>query len=214
MQGIEIDRTDEEREELVKKWISDYWLTVVVIILLAMGALYGLKYYRQSKQNALHAAGAELVAMEKALSANQLQTAVAKTTALQQSEKDSSFAVLASLSLAQHYYQEKDYHAAIKQYDWLIQNAGDRSIRDIARLRKARAQADANEINQAVSTLSTLEEQRFMTEANLLKGDILLADGQFAAAKQTYETLKNAATLDAKILQQRLDLIEIKQQSQ
>ncbi|PIE46368.1 MAG: hypothetical protein CSA44_00190 [Gammaproteobacteria bacterium] len=214
MHGIEIDRTDEEREELVKKWISDYWLTIVVIVLLAMGALYGLKYYRQSKQDALHAAGAELVAVEKALSTKQLKTAVTKTTMLQQTEKDSSFPVVASLSLAQRYYQEKNYNAAIEQYDWLIQNAGDSAIRDIARLRKARAQADANEINQAVSTLSTVEGQRFTTEGNLLKGDILLADGQFEAAKQAYETLKSAAALDPNILQQRLDLIQIKQQSQ
>lgn len=214
MQGIEIDRTDAEREELVKKWINDYWLTVVLIVVLAIAVLYGLKWFRQSRQNILHEAAAEVLVVEKSLAENQLQTAADKTAILQQKHQDSSFSALTTLALAQKYFQAENYSAAIEQYDWLIQNAGDVAMRDIARLRKSRAQADAGNIEPAVSTLSTLEDSGFVVEGNLLKGDILLADGQFEEAEKAYNSLQGETTLDPRTLQQRLDLVNIKQQSQ
>lgn len=212
MAEIHIDRTDEEREELVKQWISNYWLVIVGAILLAIGGVYGLDYLKQSKKNALERAAVEVRAVEKALSENQLAEALEKATALQNKEKDTTFSVLATLALAKKYFDDSAYDQAIAQYDWLVVNAGDMAVRDVARLRKSRAETNTGKYTQALSTLSMLEGSVNGLEANLLKGDILLADQQYDAAKKAYLSIKSEASINNQLIQQRLDLIDIKQQ--
>lgn len=213
MKEIEIDRTDEEREELVKQWIGDYWLVIVAAVVLAIVALYGLDYYKQSKRDALDVSALQLQTVNQAVSDNQLAEAEEQTRILQTDEKESSFASLASLALAKKYFDDKAYDKAIEQYDWLISNAGDVAMRDVARLRKARVQANNNQSTEALSTLSSLEGVTSSIEVALLKGDILLADEQFDAAIAAYETvMKSDDSISVQLIQQRIDLVEIKKQ--
>lgn len=213
MKEIEIDRTDEEREELVKQWIGDYWLVIVAAVVLAIVALYGLDYYKQSKRDALDVSALQLQTVNQAISDNQLAEAEEQTRVLQADEKESSFASLASLALAKKYFDDKAYNKAIEQYDWLISNAGDVAMRDIARLRKARVQANNNQSTEALSILSSLEGTTSSIEVALLKGDILLADKQFDKAIAAYEAvMKSDDSTSVQLIQQRIDLVEIKKQ--
>lgn len=212
MAEIHIDRTDEEREELVKQWISNYWLAIVGAVLLAIGGVYGLDYLKQSKRKALERAAVEVSAVEQALTENRLDEALTKTTALQNNEKETTFSVIATLALAKKYFDDKAYDKAIEQYDWLIVHAGDMAVRDVARLRKSRAEADIDKYTQALTTLSMLEGSVNGLEANLLKGDILLADQQYEAAKKAYASIRAEEAINNQLIQQRLDLIDIKQQ--
>lgn len=212
MKEIHIDRTDEEREELVKQWISQYWLIIVAAVLLAIGAVYGLNYMKQSKLGALNASATKTSAVNQALADNQLEKAAEQTQTLQSSEQNSSFAAVATLQLAKKYFDDKAYDKAISQYDWLIAQSGDAAMRDVARLRKARAEANAKQVEQALTTLSGLEGNSNSLEAALLKGDILMANRQFDEAKQAYESIQGDESFNPQLIKQRLDLIDIKQQ--
>lgn len=210
--NLELDRTDEEREELVKQWIKDYWLVAVGAVGLAIAGVYGINYYRQSAINALSDSAAQTEQVSKDIQANRLAEAEKVTVALQNEEKNTSFSALATLTLAKKLFEEKKYTEAAKQYEWLVSNAGDVALRDIGRLRQARAQANAEQYTQAVAILGGLEGQDSINEANLLKGDILMAAKDYNAAKQAYEGLKNNDTINTQLIQQRLDLLNIKQQ--
>lgn len=210
--NIEIDRTDEEREELVKQWIRDYWLVAVGAVGLAIAGVYGINYYRQSAINALSESAAQTAQVATDLQANRVAEAEKITAALQSDEKDTSFSAVATLTLAKKLFEDKQFDKAAKQYDWLIANAGDAAMRDIGRLRKARAQADAEKYTQAVETLGGLEGQDSVIEANLLKGDILTAAKQYDAAKTAYESVKGSDAVNPQLIKQRLDLLTIKQQ--
>lgn len=209
---IELDRTDEEREELVKQWISDYWLFVVGAVLLAIGLVYGLNYYRQSQADALSDTADTADQVFKQLNNQQIDTAKVGVSELQNTQANSSFAALATLHLAKVQFDEGNYADAAKQYDWLIANADDVAMRDVARLRKARAQANAVQYSNAIDTINGLENQDMLLEAGLLKGDIYMANQQYDQAKQAYESLKQEDDLNLQIIDSRLDLLNIKQQ--
>ncbi|PID64459.1 MAG: hypothetical protein CR977_03775 [Gammaproteobacteria bacterium] len=197
---------------MVKQWIKDYWLVAVGAVGLAIAGVYGINYYRQSQITALSDTAAQTAKVTQDLQANRLAEAETLTASLQNEQKDTSFSVIATLALAKKLFDEKKYTEAVRQYDWLIANAGDLAMRDIGRLRKARAQANAGQHDAAIDTLAGLEGQASLNEATLLKGDILLQAKQYAAAKSTYETLQGNETLNPQLIQQRLDLLNIKQQ--
>lgn len=209
---IEIDRTDEEREELVKQWIKDYWLAAVGAAALAIALVYGLNYYRQSKLNALSDTADEVQLVTADLQANKMDSAKVTVEKLQAAQSDTTFSAVATLHLAKKLFDESKYVEAAKQYQWLITNADDVVMRDIARLRKARAESNAKQYSEAVSTLSGLESQSYVVESNLLKGDVYMANKQFDAAKKAYESIKAESGLHPDMIQQRLDLLSIKQQ--
>ncbi|MGY0399763.1 MAG: YfgM family protein [Ostreibacterium sp.] len=214
MKNFEIERTDEEREELVKAWISNNWLMVVFAVLLAIAAVWGLNYFKQSKINALSEQAKRTQQVIQSIKDNQIKAAQTAVSQLQKNSKESSFSAVATLSLAKKYFNNKNYAAAIQQYDWLMTTAGDVTMRDLARLRKARAQADNQQLSAAINTLDSIEGKQNIDEANLLKGDILLADGQFELAKTTYENLKKSQQVNLIMISQRLELLNIKQESQ
>lgn len=214
MKPIEIDRTDEEREELVKQWIKDYWLMIVLAVLMAIGAVYGLNYFKQSKINALSDMAEKTQAVNQYLLNNQLPAAEQQVAELQEQQADTSFSALATLSLAQRYFNDKAYDKALAQYGWLIAHSDDIAMRDLARLRKARVQAEQQQFSAAITTLNGMESQNNIDESNLLKGDILLADQQLDAAKQAYQAISDNPQINAQVVQQRLELVNIKQQKQ
>lgn len=212
MQQIEIDRTDEEREELVKQWISEYWLWAVMAVGLAIGAVFAINYYKQSKIEHLNGLAVQLHSIQQQLTDNKTDAALANVTQLQTTEAASSFSAVATLSLAKHYFTQQDYDKAANQYAWLVKHAGNAAMRDIGRLRQARALADAKKPAAAVAVLAAIEEKNNVTEANLLKGDILLTNQEFDKARSAYASLQGSTEINAEVIEQRLSLLNIKQQ--
>lgn len=207
-----LDRTDEEREELVKQFIKDYWLMGALAVLGAIGALYALNTYKASKVEDFNQSATQVTTIENNLQNDKIEEALTATKSLQTEKKETLFPVVATLKLAKKYFEQAQYDKAIEQYDWLISGSGDQAIRDIARLRKARAQASQHQVDGAINTLATLENNQHQIEAALLKGDVLLADNQFEAAQKAYETIKTAADVNPQLIEQRLNLVAIKQQ--
>ncbi len=215
MEHFELDRTDEEREELVKKWIKDYWLVVVASVLLAIAIVYGVHYYRQSVAEEKNTSAVEVQQVLSAIKSGQLDQAQTLVTALQKNSPESSYPVVATLALAKKYFANQSYPKAVAQYDWLIKTAGDTSIRDIARLRKARALVNAKQTSEALATLSTVEGRQNFVETTLLKGDVLLMDKQYEKALAAYQSIKSDSqvNVNADLVKQRIELVHIKQQA-
>ena len=214
MENFQIDRTDEEREELVKQWIKDYWLMVVIAILLAVALVFGINYFKKSKIESLSNLAVQNKHIGLLLKKNDISSAKSKVDDLQANNPNSSFSSIATLSLAQKHFVNKDYESAIGQYNWLISTSSDLAMRNIARLRKARAQANANKVKAAIKTLDEVEGVAVVGESYLLKGDIFLENKQFVDAKKAYEKILKIRGVNQYLINQRLEIVKIQQQIQ
>lgn len=209
MLNIEIDRTEQEREELLKAGIKRYWKLAAAGFLAIVVIVYATHSYRRSHLQSLSEAAARTQIVKHALSVNRLEEAEKATALLQKENKDESFALLATLSLAKYYFDKQDYEKAAQQYQWIIKNSSDAVTRDLARLRQARVFADNQKAKDAISLLNGLESTTESLEATLLKADILLQDKQFDTAESAYNTLKDKG-INPTILDERLNLLALR----
>ncbi len=177
--------------------------------------VYGLNYYRQSLADAKNEAAVKVEQVLTEIKLGKLDQAEKLVIDLQNDNQGSSFPVVATLALAKQYFNTKDYNKAIIQYNWLIDSVNNTDIKDIARLRKARAQVNNQQIDEALTTISSVENRANLAEAILLKGDILLSNKQYDKAKEAYASVeKNSETnISAETLKQRIELVNIKQQA-
>ncbi len=203
-----LDITEEENVERVKKWISEYWITILLAVMLAVGSLWGFDYYKKSKLEKVNLQAVKLDSLRTFITENKLDDAEKKILEIQ-ADKESSFATIAGLELAKAYFINKNYEKSLKQYEWLAANAPDIAIKDIANLRKARVLIAQKQYDKAITTLKGLLTKDFNLEANLLKGDVLLAQGKNEEAIKAYESTSKDKNYTPIVLQ-RIQLAGIK----
>lgn len=210
MERIEIDRTDEERADLVKEFIRDYWLTAALVIGGSIAAVGGINYYKSSKITARNES-AQLA--EKAFKLDDKADLAAAETAvkdLQDADPTSGYATLASLSLAKAQFEKGEFDKAVATYDSVINNHDFAEFRDVAKMRKARVQVAAKQSKQALETLKSVETDAHRGDATLLSGDIHLAAKEFDDALALYEKGLEKAE-NKRLFEQRVTLVKIKQ---
>ena len=86
--------------------------------------------------------------------------------------------------LAQDAVEKEDYESAKKHL--ISATEGDKIIADIARLRLANLHLQLGENDQALSVLAAVVSVSFENQVEELKGDALIAKGDFDGAKNAY----------------------------
>ena len=175
--------TDDERVENLKAWLKESGASIGVGIALGIIALFGWKawgdYQNARMEQASHAYDAFI-------------EAVAKPDARERGQKvltdfpQSPYAALAALRLAQLALDGGDAATAIQRLEWVLNNAQLDELRDIARLRLARAQWAAGQVESAQKLLDSVTTATLNAERDELKGDLHLARNETAKARSAY----------------------------
>lgn len=124
---------------------------------------------------------------------------------------DSSYAPRAALVAARVSMDQNDMTEANAQLAWVIKNAKEASLRDIARLRLAGLLLDKKQYDQALNELKAPENESFGIQFQEAKGDILAAAGKRKEAIEAYKQALAKAAEDAPyrtILEVKLDALE------
>ncbi|NJM12952.1 MAG: tetratricopeptide repeat protein [Synechococcaceae cyanobacterium SM1_2_3] len=193
--------TDDERVENLKAWVKESGASIGVGIALGVIALFGWRawvdYQNARMELASHAYDAFI-------------EAVAKPDARERGQKvltdfpQSPYAALAALRLAQLALDSGDAATAIQRLEWVISNAQLDELRDIARLRLARAQWAAGQLESAQKLLDSVTTATLNAERDELKGDLHLARNETAKARSAYAAAL-AASGGNRLVQWKLD---------
>ncbi len=178
--------SDDETLEKLKAWWKTYGNALLLGIALGLTILFGYKYWSQYKQERAEAASAiydNLLDDYRQENFDAVREASAK---LIDDYKSTPYAGLAAILIARIELDTKGNEQAREKLRWAMKHATDNGTRHVARLRLARVLADAGEIEPALALLEVKDIAGFELDYYELRGDLVAAQGDKAAARSAY----------------------------
>ncbi len=109
-------------------------------------------------------------------------------TQLESQYASTAYAPRGMLLYAKMLYDAGDTAGAKAALQWVVDHSGEDELKAIARFRLAQALLDEKKYDDALKTLDVKIDPAFTSVFADLKGDILLAAGKSAEAKEAYQT--------------------------
>jgi predicted negative regulator of RcsB-dependent stress response len=125
--------------------------------------------------------------LTQSLAANDAKGAREAGSMLLEHYKGTAYAPRAALLLAKLNVGAKELKNAQTQLEWAAANSKEPAVKDVARLRLAGVQLDQKQYDAALKTLSATHSDAFAPRFDDLKGDVLLAQGKPAEAREAYQ---------------------------
>lgn len=202
----------EEQEQLsaLKGWWQQYGKLVVITVVgaaLAIASVRGWHYYKNQQASSAAVLFGQLQMAERGNDHKRVRDIAAQIV---DSYGSTQYATLASLSTAKSDFETGDLPAAKKRLQWVIDNAKEEEVRDVARLRLARVLLDEKNPAEALKQLEAKHSESFAGLYAEVKGDALIASGKRGEARAAYQSAfdkSDSASPSRQILQLKLDAL-------
>lgn len=205
-----LDLHEQEQVDAVKAWWKDngkWLLLTVVVALLGFSATKGWQAYKASQAANSATLFAEL---DKQLMSNDPKRINDAAQAVMDKYGSTPYASRAALLAAQVNFQTGNAKDAQVRLQWVIDHAGEATLKDVARLMLASAKLDEKDYAGALALLGVSHPEAFDGLYADLKGDVLSAQGKNDEARVAYR--KALEKTDAKggyhaLVQAKLDAL-------
>jgi predicted negative regulator of RcsB-dependent stress response len=194
--------TEEQQVEAIKKFWKDNGSAIIIGAVLGLGALWGWRYYTDTQIMTKETASTEYQTLVTSLSED---AALDKATAFITAQGETGYAPLAGFIAAQAAVEKADFPAAISQLQNITTLTNDAVLLNVANLRLARVQFATEDYTSALTSLNNVTNEAFIADKEALRGDILVAQCDFAQAQSAYTA--SLAANDDRSVQIRLDNI-------
>jgi predicted negative regulator of RcsB-dependent stress response len=203
---------EQEQIEALKAWWKDnrnQVLGMLLIVVFTMGGWRGWQYYQRKQADeaaTLYRQFIEQLASNDAKRVNDAAAAVTDKFA------STAYAARAALLAAQVNEQGKDIARAKTQLQWVIDNAGEATLKDVARLRLAAVLLDEKNYADALKLLEAKHPDAFDSLYADLRGDVLSAQGKMDEARSSYKLAYEkigAQSVYRNLIQMKLDALGV-----
>ena len=182
-----LDLHEQEQLDALKAWWKEnssqiFWM--VLIVALAIGGWRGWQYYQ--RQQAYGAATLYQQLVEQ-LASNDAKRVNDAAAAVVSKFGSSAYAARAELLAARVNEQVNDPARAKAELQWVIDNAREDTLKDVARLRLAAMLLDEKNYTEALALLDAKHPDSFDGLYSDLKGDVLSAQGKIDQARSSYK---------------------------
>jgi predicted negative regulator of RcsB-dependent stress response len=178
--------TEEQELEALKEWWQEYGRTIVVGVVIGLGGVFGWTTWQNHQQSQAEKASMFYQQLIDDAARDQHQAAGKQAALLTDEFPDSGYAALAALLAAKSAFAENDLDGAKRHLVWMISQPGESNFKSIARIRLARLLAQENKLDEALSTLDSIEDDAFSATANEIRGDIRYLEGDMVGARTAY----------------------------
>ena len=198
-------QTEEQQVEAIKQFWKENGTVLVGGFAAGLAAFVGFNFYKDSKLESEMAASDRFQTVVELAEADKAQFQQQGDKFIQENG-DSSYAALTALALAKDAADEKAWDKVAGHLQTAIDKAPSAEIKAIATIRLARVQVQQNELEKALSTLSTQLPNAFNATVEEIKGDIYVMQDKKALARNAYQAAIDAdASSSNPSLQMKLD---------
>ena len=205
-----LDLQEQEQLEAFKSWWKDNRIQILgalLIALVAIGGWRGWQYYQGKQASEAATLYAEF---SKQLDSNDAKRINDAAAAITGKFSSTAYASRAALIAAQVNEQGKDIARAKTQLQWVIEHAGEPTLKDVARLRLAALLLDEKNHAEAMKLLEAEHTPSFDGLYADLKGDVLSAQGKHDEARVAYQLAiekTDAKSMYRNLIQMKLDAL-------
>lgn len=185
---MDIDLSEQEQVERIKQWLKQNGFTVLCAVALGIIISFSWHRWQTNKERALAHASVRYEQLLTDLEHNNASGVNNTAEYLVKRYPQTAYACLAKLIQAKIAIDNNDLRLANTKFDWVIEHAKPTSIKQIARIRKARVLIAMNEPQAALSVLQKIDEPGFIALIEAVKGDGYAALKQIDNARSAYQT--------------------------
>ncbi|MGQ0285705.1 YfgM family protein [Pasteurellaceae bacterium 22721_9_1] len=198
--------TSLEEQELneIKSWWKENYKTLIAAAVLGFGGVTGWNYWQSYQANKIQETAAQY---DQIIYSNADEaTQKAQIDAFVKENSKTAYATFALLEQAKVAVTKQDYVAAEQALSQAVAQSPDSILASIAAIRLAEVQLQQQQWDKALQTLTSVKDTSWDGRKALITGEIQLAKGDKAAAKQSFETaIKSGSDLERQEAQVRLN---------
>jgi predicted negative regulator of RcsB-dependent stress response len=203
---VNIYETDDEKVEAIKKWWKENGVSVVLGVVIGLGAVFGWRYWTSYTDSRAQAASGLFEQLVANADAGKAQAARRQAEAIQADYGSTAYAPLASLVRARVELDAGNTAAARSALEQAMKNAPDPAVADIAALRLARLLVSTGALEEADSVISQHEGSvGFAGDFAAVRGDIAAARGRTAEARKAYQSAIELGAADPQLLRLKVE---------
>ncbi|MBN3005238.1 tetratricopeptide repeat protein [Chromobacterium alkanivorans] len=182
------DLQEQEQIDSIKAFWQQWGKLIAGVLAASAIAYLGFKGYRYYQEQQAQKAAAAYENIDAAVAGKDIAKLKSAVTLLQNDFGSSAYATRGSLILAKAAFDKSDLALAKSQLEWVLANSKDESASAIARLRLASLLLDQKAYDAAIAELNKEHAAGFDALFLDLKGDVLVAKGDAAAARDAYKS--------------------------
>lgn len=182
-----LDHQEQEQVEALKSWWQQHGNLVLLVVsaaLIAIAAWRGWDWYQRSQSLQ---ASVIYEAVVKAAQAGDAKTMRDAGGELAEKYPRTLYASMAALVSARFYFDRHENKSAKAQLQWVLERSSSDNFKDIARLRLAAVLMDEKSYDEALKLLEAPHAAPYAAQYAAMRGDILAAKHQTAAARAAYQ---------------------------
>jgi len=178
---------DFEQEKLVKDWIKANWLTMVTGIVLGLGGVIGINYWKAQKQEKRYQMANQYQTFTEVMKLSQLDEAQSILSKMESDLGSSFYTYEAHLILAKEYVEKNELEKAAAELKSVIDSKPDQLLTEFVKLRLARVYNAMGKNAQALTLTNAVSIEEFTSIAKEIQGDALLAQGDSEKANAAFK---------------------------
>lgn len=188
--------TENEDVEKVKRWWREYGRSIVIGVVVGLLVMAGVRAWMEYQKETAQAASALYAELNQAAESGEEQTVLELAARLQDEYGGTPYADLAAFAQAQIKVEAGAPADAVEPLERVARNGATQELRQIGRLRLARALLAADRPDAALSTLAESEPGSFAPHYDAVRGDIYAAQERPQDAREAYERALSALPAD------------------
>jgi predicted negative regulator of RcsB-dependent stress response len=179
--------TEEQQVEAIKKWFNQYGNMLSWAIFVILAIALAVKYWFHHEK--VVAAQTSDVYETLMLGVDQKEEATIQNQAdkLIKEEPDSSYATFAAYTLADQALQNLQFDTAEKQLQWAMEQAKQKDLSGLARVRLMRIFISQEKLSEALALYDRQATHAYLPIMEELRGDILLKQQDREGAREAYK---------------------------